>query len=81
MKVLLFSVYDKITGTFGEVFAAPNVGTAVRRFNYVLKNASECAGDCDLYKLASYDWNQGTIKGLDKPEYICHFGDDWSCEQ
>lgn len=77
MKVLLFSVYDKVTGAYGEVFACPNVGTAVRRFNYVLKNANMVAEDCDLYKLGTYDLNTGVIKGLDKPEYICHFGDDW----
>lgn len=75
MNVLIFCVYDKVAGTYGEPFVARNIGLAVRRFNFVLQNANECADDCDLYKLAVYNVETGKVLGLEKPEFICHFGE------
>lgn len=72
MDILIFSIYDRVTGVFSEPFLAVNVETAQRRFNYVLSQSPMVKGDCDLYKLGTFNSETADIVPV-KAEFICHF--------
>lgn len=72
MDILIFSIYDRVTGVFSEPFLAVNVETAKRRFNYVISQSPMVKGDCDLYKLGTFNSETADIVPV-KAEFICHF--------
>ena len=72
MDILMFTIYDRVTGVYSEPFLAVNVDTAERRFNYVLSQSPMVKGDCDLFKLGSFNTETGEIIPV-KPEFISHY--------
>lgn len=64
MKVRLYSIFDRVSGTYGEPFSALKDELAIRRFDYLMANSPMVASDCDLYFLGSFDTNFGTIDNV-----------------
>lgn len=69
----IYTVYDRVAGTYGEIFCMLNDELAIRRFNYVMSNAPMVAADCELYMVGSYDTATGCIAALEKPAFIVRF--------
>lgn len=57
----IYTIYDSVAGQYGEPWTAPHKGVALRRFNYLMKNAEMVSSDCKLYKLATYNIETGEI--------------------
>lgn len=58
----LYSIYDKVTGVYGEPFVAVNKQTAIRRFQYLMSQSKMVADDCSLYYLGSYNIDTAVIE-------------------
>lgn len=69
----LYSIYDRVAGSYGELFAAQKDELAARRFQYVLSNSPMVALDCDLYCHGSYDVESGVITSFEKPVFVCRY--------
>lgn len=69
----LYSTYDRVAGVYGEIFLAAKDALAIRRFNFVMKNAAMVSADCDLYCLGTYDSETGIIVGFDKPQFVSRY--------
>lgn len=65
----IYSVFDRVSGIFGEPFYMLKDELAIRRFNYVMQNSQMVALDCDLYKLGTYDCEHGIINSC-QPVFI-----------
>lgn len=69
----VYSVYDRVAGSYGEPFVAPNDGVASRRFNFVMAKSELIAEDCELYQVGKYDPETGTLQGLEKPKFLYRY--------
>lgn len=65
MHVIYFSVWDKKTSTYGQLFPAATVGAAERSFHESLKNpeaiAAKYPDDFALYSVLVLDDESGTV--------------------
>ena len=59
----LYSVKDQVAEKFGPVFMAVNDGVAVRQFTGLLKQV-DYVGEYDLYCVAEFDDEHGSIKSV-----------------
>lgn len=66
----LYSIFDRVAGTYGEPFLALKPELAIRRFRYLMDNTPMVASDCDLFCLGSCDLESGVVVGLEKPEFV-----------
>lgn len=73
MNMKLFTILDKVTGIYGDIFAAVNVAQAFRKFYYLMKNSPMVQADCSLYELGEYDTSTGSITLCDKPEFLTNY--------
>lgn len=71
MNFGIYSIYDRVSGCYGEPYYSVNEGVAVRRFKYICDNADMVAPDCSLYKLGDFDNVTGDIVPI-KPVFICN---------
>lgn len=67
----LYSVYDRVAGTYAEPFVAVNKQTAIRRFNYIMNNAKMIADDCELYYVGEFNTDTAVIVQKEV-EFICN---------
>lgn len=73
MFLKLYSIYDRVAGTYSEPFCMLKDELAVRRFNYIMQNSPMVAKDCDLFAVASFVVDNGVVCGLERPEFICRY--------
>lgn len=73
MKYLIFSIYDRVASQYGDLMLFANVNLAIRKFDYLMKNAPMVSCDCDLYQFGSYDTETGSFIIFDKPEFVRRF--------
>lgn len=73
MDIIIVSIFDRVSGLYGNPSFAINLQTAIREFNYLMSNAKMVAQDCDLYKLGIFNTISGEIKALDKPEFLTRY--------
>lgn len=71
-NLLIFSVYDRVAGSFSEPFVSPKKELAIRKFNYVMQSAPMVASDCDLYHIGYLDCDTGEITPV-KPEFVLRY--------
>lgn len=67
MKIPVYS-YRDAKAAFGTPFCDQSDVTAIRGFSYAINNRDGIMGfapqDFDLYKIAEFDTDKGTMKGL-----------------
>ena len=68
----LYSVKDQVAEKFGPVFTAVNDGVAVRQFTGLLKQV-DYVGEYDLYCVAEFDDEQGSIKAVNGDDGLGSF--------
>lgn len=73
MKTNLYSVYDRVSGLYGELFSCLKDDLAIRKFNYLMSQQPMFAGDCELYSFGDYDYESGIIQPFAKPIFICKY--------
>lgn len=73
MNYKMFSIYDRVSGLYGELFFAQKEELAIRRFNYLMKNSPMVAPDCDLYCVGDFNSDTGLITALSKPVFIIRY--------
>lgn len=73
MVVILYSIYDRVSGVYSEPFCALKDELAVRRFNYLMDNSKMVAADCELYSIAKMSFDTGEIFTFPNPEFICKY--------
>ncbi len=71
MMYRVYSIFDRVTGLYGEPFIAVNEEMAKRRFNYLMDNSPMVNADCQLYYLGDFDSVNGTIGG--KVDFVCGY--------
>ena len=73
MNFSVYSIYDRVSGEYGDIWLAKKEGLAVRQFNYTMGNARMVSSDCALFELGVYDSEVGVIVGHEKPKFICNY--------
>lgn len=73
MIFMLFSIYDRVSGTYSEPFCSVSVGVATRRFNFIMKSSPMVSSDCSLYHVGNFDTSSGCLFSFDKPDFICNY--------
>lgn len=73
MKYLIFTIYDRVTGTYSAPFLSVNVGAAVRQFDYAMEHTQMVAQDSELYQLGEFNSDTGLISVSDKPVFVKKF--------
>lgn len=68
----LYSVKDQVAEKFGPVFMAVNDGVAVRQFTGLLKQV-DYVGEYDLYCVAEFDDEHGSIKSVNGDDGLGSF--------
>lgn len=74
MKFNIYSVFDRVSHLFGELFLAQNHALAERRFQYTAKNAPMVCDDLALYCLGTYDTLTGEI--IPSNDFVCAYKKD-----
>lgn len=71
MKSNLYTMRDRLSGTYGSPFTSVNDASAKRDFNAFCKLPQNqyLSGDMELYKLGEFESDTGEIISY-KPEYI-----------
>lgn len=70
MNFNIYTIYDRVSGTYGEPFLAQKDVIAQRRFNYFMQNSPMVSQDCELYCLGCFDTECGKIESI-SPMFIC----------
>lgn len=74
MDMLLFTIYDKVSGIYSEPFTAVNEDVARRRFKQICGSQPILGGDLQLYKLGSFNSASGVVSDnnnvLDMPVFV-----------
>lgn len=73
MNYLVFSIYDRVCGSYGELWLSTKKEIAFRKFNYLMSNSPMVSLDCDLYLIGEFDSDMGILKPLDKPEFLLRY--------
>lgn len=74
--MMVFSVYDRVSGLFGDPWPSINKDCAIRMFKSTMKrNTNYFASDMDLFYLGELDQKTGVLVGLEKPEFIYRMSD------
>ena len=63
----LYTINDRVVGTFGQVLTYPNDETAIRAFRIYAQNNPDIKNDLTLYKLADFDNETANIEILGTP--------------
>lgn len=71
MVYQMYSIFDKVAGTYSEPFLSVNEATAIRRFNWQLSQSVMVAGDCALYKVGEFDLDTGAITPC--VTFVCNY--------
>ena len=68
-KIILYTVYDRVAGTYSVPFASANRSTAEREF---LETCSKSPYklDFEMYVIGLYDVVSGVIEAYEKPDFV-----------
>lgn len=66
----VYSIFDRVAGTYSEPFLALKKELAIRKFRYLLQNSPMVASDCDLYLIGTFDSDSGLIVPVEKPVFL-----------
>lgn len=68
-KIILYTVYDRVAGTYSVPFASANRATAEREF---LESCgkSPYKFDFEMYVVGEYSVESGCLTAYDKPEFV-----------
>lgn len=69
----VYTIYDRVSSEYGDIWLAKNRALAVRRFNYMMANAQMISSDCALFEVGVYDSELGVITGHVKPQFVCNY--------
>lgn len=69
----MYTIFDRVSGTYGDPFLCLTDEVAKRKFNYTMSKAPMVSADCQLYKLAEFDNVSGDLVVPVKPEFICSY--------
>lgn len=72
MIVEIYTYYDRVANSYGDLKLFTKQELAERSFDYELSKAP-FGEDIELYKLGTYDIETGVITVLDKPLFIKKF--------
>lgn len=72
MKFGIFTIFDRITGSYGELSLETNVESAKRHFS-LLCSKNPYGLDFELYRVGDYDTDTGLIRSCSKPEFVCRY--------
>ena len=61
MILQVYAMFDRMSQTYGEPFCAVNDNVAQRRFQYVCANSPMVAQDMQLFKLGTYNTDNGQL--------------------
>ncbi|UPW41587.1 nonstructural protein [Peromfec virus RodF8_50] len=79
MTYKLYSLFDRVTATYGDIILAVNDDDAKRRVAYTLQS-NPYKQDLVLYSLGVYDATQGVISSSKAPVMVCNvvecYGDE-----
>ncbi|UPW40851.1 nonstructural protein [Sigmofec virus UA08Rod_6488] len=70
MELQFFSIYDRITGNYGNMFFAANIDDAKRRAGVAFKD-NPYRGDFELYHCGAFNQEHGLLSAFDKPVFLC----------
>ena len=68
-KIILYTVYDRVAGTYSVPFASANAATAEREFMESCSK-SPYRFDFDMYLVGEYSVESGCLTAYDKPEFV-----------
>lgn len=70
MKDLIFCVYDRLSGRYGNVFSSPTRATAEQQFKNLFQKQPEAQKDFDLCVFGSFEigTGQGSFHPLERVE-------------
>lgn len=74
--MLLFSIYDRVSGSYSVPLCFENDAVAKRAFPSICVNHPQYKmfpEDLDLFKVGSYDTNSGIILALERPEFVMRY--------
>lgn len=70
---VVYAIYDRVAGRYGEPFLLNRQELAVRRFDYLMANSPMVANDCELYDLGVFDMSTGYICPREKPVFVVKY--------
>lgn len=73
----MYSIFDRVTGTYGEPFLAVNDEDCKRKTAYSMRN-NPYKDDLCLYAVGIFDVATGDISCPSKPEFVCNLNDCYS---
>lgn len=71
MKMMVFTVYDKVSEQFAPLFLAPNIASAARSVREMKLKAYR---DFELISVGVFDMRDGVLIGSDENSRVFH---DW----
>ena len=71
MQVFVYSMYDRVSHSYGDPFTAIRDEIAQRRFNYIMSQSPMVAQDMQLFKIATFDIESGVLVPCN--EFICNY--------
>lgn len=69
----LYTIYDRVSGEYGQIAMHAKKELAERTFDYVMQSSPMVSADCDLYCVGSFDTETGDISSVEKPIFIRRF--------
>lgn len=69
----LYSIYDRTTGFYGEIFHAVNVEDAKRKFAYSFRSMP-FRDDLVLYSVGLFNPDDGVVTPC-KPDFVCNYSE------
>lgn len=73
MKNGVYTIFDRVAGTYAEPFICVNDATAKRKFNFIMSNAKMVSADCDLFKIGEFNAETGSLDAYTTNEFLCRF--------
>lgn len=71
MTYNLYTIYDRVTNVFGDVFVAANDDDAFRKVAYSMRQ-NPYIDDLALYHLGQYNVDEGCIIPVQKAVFLCN---------
>lgn len=72
--LILYTIYDRITGGYGEVFMAVNDDDCKRKVAYSMQS-NPYKEDLQLFAVGSFNIEFGVINAAEKPIFLCNILD------
>lgn len=73
----MYSLRDRIVGTYGDIILSHNIDDAKRRVAYSLQS-NPYRDDLELFALGFYCLDNGCVDPFEKPVFICNVSELYS---